>query len=156
DLVIVVTGNNATALTPVIYGNGAFLARNPSPERGQFSSLQTGLRETLNHGRDSAMVTLVDRPAPASATLDQLVTAFNARDRAIWLVVPEYGGEHGHPMVVGREMIEEFLRAPSTATARDIEHANQTHIKYFPVDDPFVTTNINTPEDYASLQSGFR
>jgi molybdenum cofactor cytidylyltransferase len=153
DLVIVVTGNNETALAPVIYATGAFLARNPSPERGQFSSLQTGLRETLNHGRDSAIVTLVDRPAPAATTLEQLVTAFDAKDRGTWLVVPEYESKHGHPIVVGREMIEEFLKAPLTATARDIEHANQAHIKYWPVDDRFVITNINTPEDYASLQS---
>src|SRR5260370_42269155 len=43
DMVIVVTGNNELALGPVAYGCGGFLARNPHPERGQFSSLQTGL-----------------------------------------------------------------------------------------------------------------
>jgi len=155
DLVIVVTGKNEAALAPVIYATGAFLARNPSPDRGQFSSIQTGLRETLNHGRDRAIVTLVDRPPPRAATLEQLVTAFTAKARDIWSVVPEYAGKHGHPIVVGREMIEEFLKAPFSATAREVEHANQAHICYLPVDDPFVITNINTPEDYASLQSGF-
>ena len=153
DLVIVVVGKNEPALAPVVYSGGAFLARNPSPEQGQFSSLRTGLQEVLNHGRDSALSTLVDRPAPAVATLEQLVSAFNARHRGIWSVVPEYNGKHGHPIVVGRELIEEFLKAPPTATARDIEHTNQEHILYLPVDDPFVITNINTPEDYASLQS---
>ena len=156
ELVIVVTGKNEATLAPVIYSGGAFLARNPSPERGQFSSLQTGLRETLNRGRDSVMLTLVDRPAPAPTTLDKLVTAFRAKERGIWSVVPEFDGKHGHPIVIGREMIEQFLKAPVTATAREIEHANQPHVLYLPVDDPLVTTNINTPEDYASLQSGFR
>jgi molybdenum cofactor cytidylyltransferase len=154
DLVIVVAGKNETALAPVIYGCGAFLARNPAPEQGQFSSLQTGLRETLNHGRDSAMVTHVDRPVPSIATLDRLVNAFNSRERGIWSVVPEYQDKHGHPIVVGREMIEAFLKASFSATAREIEHANQQHILYAPVEDPTVILNINTPEDYASLESG--
>jgi CTP:molybdopterin cytidylyltransferase MocA len=48
-------------------------------------------------------------------------------------------------------MIEVFLRSPATANARDIEHANQQHIAYVPVDDSRVTVNINTPEDYARL-----
>ena len=154
DLVIVVAGENEATLAPVIYGCGAFLARNPAPEQGQFSSLQTGLRQTLNHGRDSAMVTHVDRPVPSIATLDYLVSAFNSRGRGIWSVVPEYQGKHGHPIVIGREMIEAFLKAPFSATARDVEHANQQRILYTPVEDPTVILNINTPEDYASLQSG--
>ena len=153
DFVIVIVGKNEAALAPVIYSHGAFLARNPEPERGQFSSLKTGLQEVLNRGHDTAMVTLVDRPAPAVATLEGLVSEFDSRSHAVWSVVPEYGGKHGHPIVVARELIEEFLKAPATANARDLEHANQVHITYLPVNDPLVTTNINTPEDYASLQS---
>ncbi|MEI4861533.1 NTP transferase domain-containing protein, partial [Klebsiella pneumoniae] len=64
DFVMVVAGKNEDALRPVVYGCGASLIRNPMPEHGQFSSLQTALWDVLNRGRDSAMVTLVDRPAP--------------------------------------------------------------------------------------------
>jgi molybdenum cofactor cytidylyltransferase len=153
DLVIVVTGKNTSLLQPAIYGGGAFLARNPEPDLGQFSSLQTGLREALNHGRDSAMVTLVDRPPPRAETLLALANAFTNRQYGIWSVVPEYQGKHGHPILIGREMIEAFLKAPAIAIARDIEHDNQARIAYVPVNDPFVIANINTPEEYASLQS---
>jgi len=154
DLVIVVAGGNQAALSPVVYGGGAFLVRNPSPERGQFSSLQTGLQEVLNRGRDNALITLVDRPPPAEQTLRQLVEAFAARNYSIWAVVPEYQGKHGHPILVGREMIEAFLRAPATATAREVEHAHQGRIQYIATSDPLVTANLDTPEDYASLQAG--
>src|SRR5215470_16647442 len=44
DMVIVVAGKNEPNLRSVVYGCGAFLVQNPAPERGQFSSLQTGLR----------------------------------------------------------------------------------------------------------------
>ena len=154
DLVTVVCGKNEAALRPVIYGCGAFLAQNPNPDVGQFSSLQVGVREVLNQGRDSAMVTLVDRPPPQSPTLQSLMDAFTSRDHSVWSVVPEFQSKHGHPILIGREMIEAFLRAPATSIARDIEHANQQRILYLPVNDPFVTANIDTPEQYASLQSG--
>lgn len=151
EFVIVVVGNNEAALAPIIYADGASLVANPDPGRGQFSSLQVGLREVLNRGRDAAMVTLVDRPPVRSATIKTLREAFEAADQDIWAVVPEFSGKHGHPYLVGREMIEKFLRVPATSIARDIEHQYQGHVRYVPIDDPLVTANINTPEDYAGL-----
>ena len=66
-------------------------------------------------------------------------------------MVPEFSGKHGHPYLVGRELIEVFLSTPPTANAREVEHRYQQHIQYVPVNDPFVAMNINTPEDYAAL-----
>ncbi|MBV8774359.1 MAG: nucleotidyltransferase family protein [Deltaproteobacteria bacterium] len=153
DLVLVVTGNNRTALEPVIDGWGATLVPNPAPEQGQFSSLQTGLRQLLNRGWDNAMVTLVDRPPPKSCTLSRLVDDFLAREHEIWAVVPEYQGKHGHPLLVGREMIEAFLKAPQTANARAVEGAYRNRLRYLSTDDPLVIANLNTPEDYVGLKS---
>lgn len=153
DLVIVVAGKNAQALKRIIYSDGAFLVCNPEPERGQFSSLQTGLREVLDRGRDTAMVTLVDRPTPHPETLRILVEGFSRRDHGTWAVVPEYRGQHGHPIIVGREMIEMFLKADVSSNAREIEHGNVKRIAYLPVSDPLTIANIDTPDDYSSLQS---
>lgn len=154
DLVIVVAGKNEASITPIVDANGAFLVANPESERGQFSSLQCGLHEVLNHGRDAAMVTLVDRPPAQASTLDQLRTAFyEAVSAGKWSVVPEYRGQHGHPVLIGREMIEAFLKAAPDANARDIQRQNQASIEYFSVNDPFVTLNVDTPEDYARLKS---
>jgi molybdenum cofactor cytidylyltransferase len=154
DMVIVVAGVNAPYLQPIVYGAGASLVRNRNPEFGQLSSLQVGLGEVLNQGRDAAMVTLVDRPPPRAATLTMLRLAFEeAVQRRKWAVVPEYQGKHGHPILVGREMISAFLEAEVTSTARDIEHHNQQHVEYVPIDDPFVILNVDTPQDYESLIS---
>ncbi|HXM66768.1 MAG TPA: nucleotidyltransferase family protein [Candidatus Acidoferrum sp.] len=151
DFVVVVVGENERALAPIIFAHGASLVVNPDPTRGQFSSLQVGLGEVLNHGRDAAMITLVDRPPVSDATIQILLHSFETADDNIWAVVPEYSGKHGHPYLAGREMIEVFLRAPATTIARDIEHKLQVHIQYVQVEDPFVALNINTPEDYTSL-----
>ena len=151
DKVIVVVGKNENNLAPIVYANGASLVRNPDPDRGQFSSLQVGLQEVLNEGRDSAMVTLVDRPPANAATLKKLYSAFTDAPSDVWAVIPEFNGKHGHPYLVAREMIEAFLKAAPSANARDIEHQNLPHIAYVAVDDPLVTLNVDTPEEYAAL-----
>ena len=152
ELVIVVAGANAPQLEPVVYAEGAFLVQNSQPELGQFSSLRVGLQDVLSRGRDAAVITLVDRPPVQPATLQALLPAFeSAIDQNKWAVVPEFNGKHGHPIVVGREMIEAFLRAPASSNAREVRHAHQELIEYVPVDDPLVTLNVDTPEDYAAL-----
>jgi molybdenum cofactor cytidylyltransferase len=98
------------------------------------------------------MVTLVDRPPLRSETLDKLEAAFErATAHRKWAVIPEYHGKHGHPVLLGREMLTAFLSAPDTSNARDIEHANQSAIEYVPVDDLLVALNVDTPEQYAAL-----
>jgi molybdenum cofactor cytidylyltransferase len=150
DLVVVVAGENAEALKPVVYGTAAFLSLNPQPELGQFSSLRVGLQAVLNYGRDAAIVALVDRPPVSSETLRALKADFcDALEQGKWAVVPEVGGQHGHPILVSREMIEAFLRAPATGNAREVEHAHQDRIRYVPIADAAAATNWNTPEDYA-------
>lgn len=151
DFVVIVVGKNESALAPIAYANGASVVTNPDPSRGQFSSLQVGLHEVLNRGRDAAVITLVDRPPVGAATVQLLRDAFESAAQNVWAVVPELSGKHGHPYLVGRELIEKFLQSPPTASARDVEHRYQDHIQYIAVSDPFVALNINTPDDYAAL-----
>jgi molybdenum cofactor cytidylyltransferase len=155
DLVIVVAGANHANLQPVVWACGASLVRNPAPEMGQFSSLQTGLHDILGRGWDNALVTLVDRPPPKRETLAALARAFEDRGHDTWAVVPEFEGKHGHPILISREMIEGFLKAPPTSNAREVEHSHHLHVRYLAVEDPAVTMNMNTPEDYASVKSKF-
>lgn len=157
DLIIVVTANNASALEPVIYSHAAFMVVNSAPELGDFNSLKLGLREVLNRGRDAAFIALADRPPVCEATITRLHASFLAAiNDEQWAAVPQFENESGFPCVIGREMIEAFLRAPLTAAARDIQTANATHIVSVPVDDPMVTASVSTVEDYARLAATFR
>lgn len=155
DLVIVVAGKNAPHITPVVYAHGAFIVVNREPERGQFSSLHVGLQDVLDRGRDAALVALIDRPPALPGTVKTLRESFRYADPDVWAVVPQVqrGGQavHGHPILIGREMIEAFLRAPLGSNAREVEHQYQKHIQYVPVDDPRLGVNVDTPEDYARL-----
>jgi len=152
DFVVVVTGHNTDLLKPVIYANSAYVVENPQAELGQFSSLRVGLHSVLDRGRDTACVTLVDRPPALPSTLLRLKERFlETSPETTWALVPQFNGKHGHPVIFAREMIEVFLRADPATNARDIEHQYQNRIEYLDVDDPRVIMNINTPEDYSTL-----
>ena len=152
--VVVVAGKNADNLAAAVYANGALLVQNPDPERGQFSSLQVGLYEVLARGCDAAMIMPVDRPPLSAATLEQLCSAFElALSLGRWGVAPENDGEHGHPLLASRELIEAFLRASPTSNAREVKRAHMQYIEYIAVPDPFVSANVNTPEEYEALST---
>jgi molybdenum cofactor cytidylyltransferase len=157
ELVIVVAGRNQPQIAPIVYEHGGFLVENRAPERGQFSSIQAGLHDVLNRGRDGAIIALVDRPPVVPGTIRDLKHTLLASSPDIWSVVPEIrrGEEvvHGHPLVVGRDMMEAFLQAPADSTARDVERQHQQHIRYLPIDDPRIALNIDTPEDYERVRS---
>jgi molybdenum cofactor cytidylyltransferase len=153
DFTFVVAGKNESLLAPIVYANGASLIVNPDPARGQFSSLQVGLHEVLNRGRDAAIVTLIDRPPVSTVTVQALRDAFEVSGDDIWAIIPEFSGKRGHPIVLGREMIEAFLRASPDSSARDMLAQHQDRLRYLAVDDPFVALNINTPEEYKQLEA---
>jgi molybdenum cofactor cytidylyltransferase len=152
EAVIVVAGHNAPSLAPVVAANGASMAQNPAPERGQFSSLQVGLREVLARGYDAAMITLVDSPPLCESSMASLIAAF---DRALangkWAVAPEQNGKHGHPLLASSALILAFLAAPVTSNAREVKRAHAEWIESVSVPDRLLSVNVNTPEQYAAL-----
>jgi len=154
ESVIVVAGKNLQSLRPIAEAHGAVLVENPEPERGQFSSLQVGLREVIALGCEAAMITLVDSPPLGPASMQVLSAAF---DRALaqgkWAVVPEHDGKRGHPLFANRALIESFLTAPVTSTAREIRRQHAELIESVSVPDALLTVDVNTPEQYAALQS---
>jgi molybdenum cofactor cytidylyltransferase len=152
DAVVVVAGHNGESLAPIIEACGAYAVRNPAPERGQFSSLQVGLREVLARGCEAAMITPVDCPPLSTATLELLVQEFEkARTQDRWAVAPESNGRRGHPLLAARPLIDAFLNAPLTSNAREVKRAHAQHFVYVPVPDLHAYADMNTPEEYAAI-----
>jgi molybdenum cofactor cytidylyltransferase len=150
EMVIVVAGANEPSLRGVVYARAGYLVVNPEPERGQFSSLRVGLKAVLDRGHDGAVVMLVDRPPVARATIEYLQAVLaESSEEEVWAVVPTFGGKHGHPMVMGRDMIEAFLRAPAETTAKEVRAERLDRVRYIEVNDENVVRNVNTPEEYA-------
>lgn len=152
--VIVVAGRNAEKLAPGVALNQASIVVNPAPERGQFSSLQTGLREAVERGYEAVMITPVDCPPLGAPSLQLLVGAFEqALARGQWAVAPESNGRRGHPLLAARPLIDAFLNAPLTSNARDVKRAHAQKFEYVSVADLHLTADMNTPEEYAAISA---
>lgn len=151
EIVFVVAGSNEANLAPLAKAQHAIVVRNPAPERGQFSSLQTGLQAAADRGCAAAMITPVDCPPLSAASLEMLCAGFEqARTRGSWAVAPEHDGRHGHPLIAGRDLIEAWLCAPPTSNAREVNRAHTDKFEYVQVPDPLLAKDMNTPEEYAS------
>jgi CTP:molybdopterin cytidylyltransferase MocA len=73
----------------------------PEWKRGPGASLRCGL-QALADGVVAAVVVLADGPDLSPAAVDRVVDAW--RDGAGEVVAASYGGERGHPVVLGRSV----------------------------------------------------
>lgn len=149
DVVVVVApGPDADEVRQTLAGLPvlARVVENPHPERGQVSSLQTGLAVIDRPGVSAMLVTLVDVPFVSAATVRTLLAAYR-RTRAP-VVRPARGGRHGHPVIFDRAVFDELRHADPAVGARAIVHAHAVAVVDVPVEDEGAFQDIDTTEDY--------
>jgi molybdenum cofactor cytidylyltransferase len=147
--VIAVIGYHADAIRNATHSAATFVT-NPDPDRGQLSSLQTGLA-ALPSGVDGFLFTPVDSPAVREETVQMLRDRFQRREADTLFVIPRYRGKRGHPVFAGASLIQEFLALPVTAQAKDIVHRYVPRTEYVDLDDPGILTDIDDRTQYQQL-----
>lgn len=133
--------------------SGCAVVQNPTPATGPIGSIRIALAELVNHPVEAALVWHVDRPHVALGTVAALIDRFREGGAAI--VVPEFEGRRGHPVIFGRGVFEELLQAPDDEGARAVVRADPGRVAVVPVDDVAVTEDIDTPEAYEELLRRF-
>jgi molybdenum cofactor cytidylyltransferase len=120
---------------------------NPSPQLGMFSSLQeasrwSGWLPTLTH----FAICLGDQPHIQISTLHLLLDA--ARKNPTRICQPALHGRAGHPIVLPANNFRELAQrnVPNLRAYVRIHEALRLRM---PVEDPGVSEDLNTPEDYA-------
>ncbi len=113
---------------------------------GQLSSLVAGLAVADRPGVVAALVTPVDAPLVAVATVRAIVAAYQ-RSGAL-VVRPARGGEHGHPVLVDRRLFDELRQADPSVGARAVIRAHAAATVNVMVDDEGAFVDIDTPEEY--------
>lgn len=118
---------------------------NPDPERGMLSSLQIALAY-LDEDCPWLMVVLVDQPAIRAETFRAMAAQASPKG---WSS-PVHEGRRGHPVVIGRECFAALQSAPPEQTPRDVlRQFSRTLVK---VEDPCVTLDFDTPEEWQAFQ----
>ncbi|HBY62517.1 MAG TPA: hypothetical protein DEH78_22065 [Solibacterales bacterium] len=145
--VVLVLGHQAEAIRAGVRRlDEVWVTVNADPERGQLSSLQTGLR-AVPAAHEAAMFVPVDYPAVSEQTVARLAEAI----RHAPLAIPRFGGRNGHPVCVRREIVEELLALPVEGQAREVIHRRHELARFIECDDPGIVNDIDEPADYQRL-----
>jgi CTP:molybdopterin cytidylyltransferase MocA len=128
--IVVVTGAHA------LDAEGARVVQCVEWARGPGASLRCGLR-ALPEDAEAAVVVLADGPWLASAAVERVLGAWRERGE---IMAASYGGERGHPVVLGRAAWDEI---PD-------EGARSLPARLVPCDDIGSPGDVDTPADLSS------
>lgn len=128
---------------------GTRVVVNPLPEAEQIDSLREGLR-ALPPETEAVVVTPADFPRIEARTVRALIAAFRRAGAPI--VLPTYGGRHGHPTLFARAVFPELLADPLPLGARSVVHAHADDLEEVPVEDAGTLFDVDTPADLRRLR----
>jgi len=124
----------------------ATVVYNPDADRGQLSSLQTGLAE-ISH--NTVLFSPVDYAHVKESTIRLIAAGAPAP-----VLQPSYEGQHGHPVRITRPVIDALLAAPSHMAARDV--VRQFDRNFLEIDDPGCVLDCDDPAAFTAIQDRLR
>ena len=118
-------------------------------QRGQLSSLVSGLDAIDAPPVEAALVTLVDVPLVHASTVAAVIEGWR-RTRAP-IVRPADGERHGHPVVFDRSVFADLRAADLDTGAKAVFALHRDRIVNVEVNDSGAFEDIDTPEDYERI-----
>jgi molybdenum cofactor cytidylyltransferase len=150
DEVVVVLGHHADAVEAAVQSFPITLARNPTPDEGQASSVRIGV-QALSPKLDAVMVALADQPLVNEQDIVELISAFRKRGDAA-MVVPRVklaDGQTvpGNPVIFDAALRDEWLAGAADLACRRWRQANPSRVRWLDTDNRRYHLDIDTPED---------
>ena len=145
DELVVVLGHHADVIEAAVRDFPITLARNPSPDDGQASSVRIGL-QALGGKLDAVIVALADQPMVNSQDISALIGAFKQRGEAA-MVVPRVAGEPGNPVMFDAALRDEWLAGDVNMACRRWREAHPERVHWFDTDNGRYRVDIDTPDD---------
>ena len=128
------------------------LLENPTPHRGQLSSLLVGIAHAEAAGAGAVLVLPVDIPLVQPATVAALIAALTPGGRPI--IRPRYQGRHGHPVLFAATVFPELHAADPAVGARAVLRRDPSRVMNLDVADPAILRDFDLPDDYRRLMAG--
>jgi CTP:molybdopterin cytidylyltransferase MocA len=144
--VTVVTGHDAAAVEVALEGLPVRFLHNPHYAAGLSTSLRAGVAAADG---DGLMVLLGDMPGITAGLIDRAIAAFDpAAGRAICVATSR--GEHGHPVLWGRQFFGELAKLTGDRGARGLISAHADQVCEIEAGDAGPLTDIDTPDALAA------
>jgi molybdenum cofactor cytidylyltransferase len=145
--IVVVLGHRAQELQQSVGDLRLRFATNRDSTSEMSASIACGLRELLPETR-AALIALTDQPAVAPDVIRAIVSEWMSGER---LVIPEFQGRGGHPVLVDLSFREELLNLDSSGGLRSFLQAHREQVRRLPVNSPFIARDMDTWDDYRAL-----
>lgn len=148
--VVVVVGHRAGEVRAAL-AHLAFVrfAVNDDAESEMGVSIARGV-ERVAAEAGALLVALVDQPATPPEAVRNVIEAWQAGAR---LVVPEWQGRGGHPVLIDLALREEILSLVPREGLRALFDAHRGDVTRVPAESPFVTRDMDTWDDYIALHT---
>jgi len=112
---------------------------------GMLSSVRCGLRALPAEAR-AMLVVLGDQPALSAGIIDQIAAAYMKTAKGI--VVPRFGEERGHPIVIDLKYRDEIERLSPDTGLRGVVYAHDDDVLEIEVSSPAILHDIDDEDDY--------
>ncbi|PIQ11521.1 MAG: hypothetical protein COW71_00515 [Ignavibacteriales bacterium CG18_big_fil_WC_8_21_14_2_50_31_20] len=150
DEVVIITGHNANLIETEIksFKNIEKIKTifNENFKEGMFSSLKTGLRNSLN--ADWILYHFIDQPnLPISFYENLLCQTDNLFD---W-IQPEFEQKNGHPILLNKRLIKIITSSPVTCNLKEISSVNNIRKKHWNCEYPEILNDIDNIDSYKEL-----
>jgi len=110
---------------------------------GQLSSMQAALRSIPEGSSDGILLCPVDHPLVTANLVALLIEQFYSSGK--FIVVPNFAGRRGHPMIFSSQVYPELLTAAADVGARAVVWAHAGDVLEVPVEEEGVVLNLNDP-----------
>lgn len=147
----IILGHEADAVKAALNGLPVSTTLNQAHMTGQQSSILAGLSAAKAQG-DGVMMALGDQPLLQTDDIAALCEAFLQSDKTC-IVLPQYKGQRGNPVLLPALIARRLKDAQALPRAYMDQHPDAVHI--FEAANTHFTTDLDTPEDLARLQSKF-
>ena len=144
--VAIVLGAEAEQIKKTLTWFDGKVVINENWQKGQLSSIISGLNAVESKDVHGAMICPVDHPAISQSLLVDLLQAFWKSKKSI--VIPIYHGRRGHPVIFENTLFDELRNAPLDVGARAVVHDHPNDIFEMATDEGGVVLDIDTPSDY--------
>ena len=146
--IVVVLGHGAEAIRDKLKDLPVQFAFNPDPASEMAESIACGVRE-LPPDCPATLIALTDHPAIPPEVVIGLID--NWQRTGAKLLMPEFEGRGGHPVLVDLAFRDELLHLDSRRGLWALFEANRDQVLRLPANSPFVARDIDTWDDYRAL-----
>ncbi len=145
--IIVVLGHRAEEVKAHLAGWPVSFALNAESHSEMGVSIARGV-ELLPDGIAATLITPIDLPAVPPSVIRAVIEKWRQGAR---LVIPEYEGRGGHPVLLALDFRAELLRLDAQSGLRGLFEAHNEEVCRVPVASPYIRRDVDTWADYCAL-----